>query len=85
MEIKYSKRFLKQLKKSPKKIQKTFIQRQDLFVQDTSHPILRNHSLSGRFKNFYSINITGDWRALYEKDGDEIVIFGLIGTHSQLY
>jgi len=85
MEIKYSKRFLKQFKKCPKKIQEAFIKKQNLFIRDTNHPRLRNHSLSGKFKNFYSINITGDWRALYQKDDNKIIIFVLIGTHSQLY
>ena len=85
MEIKYSKRFLKQLKKSPKKIQRAFIDRQDLLVEDKNHPVLRKHSLKGKFSGLYSINVSGGWRALYKDTGEEIVIFELIGTHSQLY
>ena len=34
---------------------------------------------------YWSINITGDVRAIYRQHGDTIIIFVLIGTHSQLY
>ena len=56
-----------------------------LFLQDATNPILRNHELKGKYKDYKSINVTGDVRALYKKNGDEIVIFAMIGTHSQLY
>jgi mRNA-degrading endonuclease YafQ of YafQ-DinJ toxin-antitoxin module len=41
--------------------------------------------LTGEYAGLYSINITGDIRALYEKIDDTYAIFGFIGTHSQLY
>lgn len=41
--------------------------------------------LTGEYAGLYSLNITGDIRALYEKIDDAYVIFGFIGTHSQLY
>lgn len=41
--------------------------------------------LTGEYAGLYSINITGDIRALYKKVGDTYAIFGFIGTHSQLY
>ena len=31
------------------------------------------------------MNVNGDLRALYVKQGDQIIIFALIGTHSSLY
>ena len=46
---------------------------------------LHLHMLTGEYAGLYSINITGDIRALYEKIDDTYVIFGFIGTHSQLY
>jgi len=40
-------------------------------------------------EGYRSINITGDWRALYTIKGDgkggEIAVFEILGTHSQLY
>ena len=85
MRITYSKKFSKQLKKSPKKIQKVFLERLELFIADPSNPLLRNHALSGNFIGRYSINLSGDWRLVYRKDGDEEITLLAIGTHSQLY
>jgi mRNA-degrading endonuclease YafQ of YafQ-DinJ toxin-antitoxin module len=37
---------------------------------------------------YRSINVTGDWRALYseqQQNGKEIIVFEMLGTHSQLY
>lgn len=85
MIVKYTPKFKKQYKKLPDKIQGQFDQRVKLFVINPSDTKLRNHPLKGNFAGYWSINISGDLRALYRKEGDEVVIFGLIGTHSQLY
>jgi len=45
---------------------------------------LRDHQLKGKYKQYRSINITGDYRALYLLRGDE-AIFDVVDTHSQLY
>jgi addiction module RelE/StbE family toxin len=85
MTIKYSKNFSKQFAKLPQKLKSRFIERQRLFVTDRYSPILRMHSLSGKYQGYYSIDITGDYRALFEIEGNTIIIFGFIGSHSQLY
>ncbi|MBI2103598.1 type II toxin-antitoxin system mRNA interferase toxin, RelE/StbE family [Candidatus Woesebacteria bacterium] len=84
MPIKFSKSFTKQYDKAPLEIRRAFDQRLKLFVQNSFHPILKNHLLRGSYKGFRSINITGDWRALYKESGD-FIIFSALGTHSQLY
>lgn len=86
MDIKFTKRFRKQLKKAPVKVQQALEERLDIFLDDTSHPLLNNHALHGEYSGLRSINITGDWRALFkEVDGGEIYFFVLFGTHSNLY
>ena len=57
----------------------------ELWQEQPNHPLLRLHRLEGKLSNFYSINITGDIRALYEVIGEAVVIYQFIGTHSQLY
>ncbi len=84
MEIKFSANFSKQYRKANKKIRKAFYQRLQLFKQDSHHPLLRNHSLVGGYRRYRSINITGDWRAIYLEEG-KLVIFEMLGKHSQLY
>jgi addiction module RelE/StbE family toxin len=88
MEIRLSANFSKQYHRASDKIKKSFYKRLQLFKQDSRNPLLRNHPLKGSLQGFKSINVTGDWRALYsqfeEKDGI-IIIFEMLGKHSQLY
>ena len=84
MRISYSKNFIKQSKKLTISQREKVRQRIRLFIKDPLHPSLRNHALKGKYKDYCSINITGDIRALYLKHKNEI-IFDTIGTHSQLY
>lgn len=84
MKIRFTNRFKKQYKKSSEKIQKEFDKKLKLFLHTPLHPLLNNHPLKGKLLGLRSINITGDWRAIYSVENDDI-IFELIGTHSQLY
>lgn len=83
-KVDFSTRFLKQHKKASIEIKRAWLKRFKLFNQNAFHPQLNNHQLSGRYKGFRSINITGDWRAIYSEYEDKI-IFEILGTHSQLY
>jgi addiction module RelE/StbE family toxin len=83
--IQYLPKFKKQYKKLPQKIQEQFDEKIALFAVDPTLPVLKVHPLKGNFKGYWSMNVNGDVRALYIMDGDSIIIFGLIGTHSQLY
>ena len=85
MQIDYSKNFLKQYAKLPKKLQIQTDKKLLLWQNNPSNPQLRDHALDGKYQGYRSINITGDVRALYTKTGNTIVIFGFIGSHSQLY
>ena len=89
MSIKYSATFKKQYKKSPKKIQEKVKVRISLFVQDPTNQLLNNHALTGKFQGYSSINISGDWRAIYsirlDLKSKQEYYFELVGTHSQLY
>jgi len=85
MTIRYLPKFKKQYKKLPKKMQDQFDEKIQLFVVDPTLPVLKVHPLKGNFAGYWSMNVNGDVRALYIIDGDSTVIFGLIGTHSQLY
>lgn len=85
MEIRFSKKFAKQYDKSPKKIRDIFVERLELFKKEPSQQLLNNHSLKGNLLGYRSINITGDWRALYKELPDDVIIFEMLGTHSQLY
>ena len=85
MKVKLSKNFQKQYRKAPRKIQKSVKSRIILFRNNPSDSLLNNHALVGKLKGYRSINITGDWRAIYREIGINIAYFVSLGTHSQLY
>ncbi|MEI9914401.1 MAG: type II toxin-antitoxin system mRNA interferase toxin, RelE/StbE family [Candidatus Saccharibacteria bacterium] len=84
MTIAYSKAFIKQAKKLSPELRKRLQARIVVFTVNPLDPILRNHSLKGKYKEYRSIDITGDVRALYLQKQEE-AIFDAVGTHSQLY
>jgi addiction module RelE/StbE family toxin len=85
MEPVLHKRFKKQFKKLPQKVQRRFFERVELFLKDRFHPLLNNHSVDSAYPGWRSINITGDYRALYEPTTEDAIVFMKIGTHSELY
>ena len=76
--------FLKDYRKLRATLRLKTDQRLVLFRKVPFHPLLNNHGLRGKYTGYRSINITGDYRAIYI-ERDNLVIFMLIGTHSELY
>lgn len=84
MIVSYSKNFIKSAKKLSPRTREQVTERIERFSINPFDPVLRNHMLKGKWKDYGSINITGDYRALYLTRGDG-VIFDHIGTNAQLY
>ena len=84
MEVKKKKNFKKKFRKLLPRVQEQFYERVDLFRQNKFDKILNNHSVDPTYPNCRSLNIGGDYRAIFE-DQREVVIFITIGTHSELY
>ncbi len=84
MRVVYKKDFVKQFKKLSLKTQMQFYDRLKLFFENQFDPRLHNHAVDNAFRGCYSINVTGDYRSIFQKEGD-MVIFLSIGTHSELY
>jgi addiction module RelE/StbE family toxin len=86
MRIGSSKKFDKMFKKAPEIVKKKFVERVMLLISNKNEPTLRRHKLSGKYQNYFSIDVTGDWRAIYtELENGDLLFFILFGTHSQLY
>jgi len=77
MKIVFHHWFRKRYKESPLKIRQKFDERLLLFEKDPGNPILNIHPLTGDRKDQWSMNITGDWRAIYIIKGG-ILLFSLI-------
>lgn len=85
MTIQYLPKFKKQYKKLPKKFQSQFDERLQLFLNDPIDPKLRVHPLKGKYAGYWSMSVNGDIRALYIIKDETLIIFALIGSHSELY
>lgn len=85
MKIELHRDFLKAYINQPKKIQKKFKEKRNLFIKDMFHPLLGNHSLSGEYKGCRSINVTGNIRAIFYVKSNGGVVFINMGSHSELY
>ena len=90
MNIVYTKAFLKQFKLRivpNKNLLKRYYERENIFLEDLNNPVLKNHSLKGEMKGFYSFSIAGDIRVIYKfMDNEKVLaIFIDIGSHNQVY
>jgi len=85
MTVRYHSRFLKVFEKLPPAIQEKFFARLSLLQREPFHPLLNNHSVDAAYPRWRSINVTGDYRALFEQVSDDTIVLMKMGTHSELY
>ncbi|MEK7610438.1 MAG: hypothetical protein AAB468_01680 [Patescibacteria group bacterium] len=86
MRVNYHRLFQKKFNKLTPKIKQALFLRLKSFFANKFDPILNNHGLHGRYPKFRSINITGDYRAIFtEQEGGKMVTFLDIDTHHKLY
>jgi len=85
MHISRGKRFDKQYKKLPLKIQKQFAIRLKLYIEEETHPVLHVHTLVGKYKGYQSFNVNADIRAVFVTKDTDTLYFSSIGSHSELY
>ncbi|MBU6231280.1 MAG: type II toxin-antitoxin system RelE/ParE family toxin [Patescibacteria group bacterium] len=74
----------KKLKKLSPRLREQFDERIALFLREPYHVILNNHSVERAYSGCRSINITGNYRAIYYKEKGSVLIVA-IGTHPELY
>ena len=84
MIFKSHKKFEKQFAKLPKPVRSKFLLRLQIFRENQSASVLNIHQLQGNKRPLLSMNVTGDYRALFLINKD-VVTFYEIGTHSELY
>jgi len=88
MTVRYDPAFLRQLKKLDVRVRKSFKEKLAIFIVDPFNPQLDNHTLRKKYPGYRSIDITVDYRALYQEkiEGDELIAYFVsIGTHTELY
>lgn len=88
MRVRLAPKLVTKLKKQDVRLRNSFKTAINLFSKDPYDPQLDNHELQREWEGFRSIDITSDWRAIYEyrQVGEEIVAyFVALGTHDELY
>lgn len=88
MRVKFSNEFISDLKKIKQKDKRLALRAEKqliLFKENPTHPSLRLHKLSGKFKNTWSISLTKSVRMVYILIANDIAYFVDIGTHDQVY
>lgn len=85
MVINYHRDFFKTSKKLTFAQKRKSLERLRVFGENQFDPALNNHALTGKYKGYRSINITGDLRALYREEGGDKVTFVKVDTYSNLY
>lgn len=76
--------FKKQFLKLRVEIQQAFDNRIRLLLTDSNHPLLNIHHLHGKWNGYWSVNVTGDVRAVFYVQ-TSIAVFVAIGRHCDLY
>jgi addiction module RelE/StbE family toxin len=88
MRARLSPEFIEKLKKVDARIRNSFYEKMETFEKSHLDPQLNNHALKDEYEGLRSINVTNDYRAIYEEvqEGDEMIAyFFLLGTHKELY
>jgi len=80
----FTKSYRKRIAHSPKLVAKTK-KRLTLFVQNSAHPLLDDHALSGKKLNVRAFSVTGDIRIVYLPLTHDHILLLDIGTHNQVY
>lgn len=88
MIVRFTNNFRLQYKNADVRIQNKTDECLRIFKRNPNDLQLKNHKLKREWVGYRSINITSDWRAIFEEFqlADEIVVyFVALGTHKQLY
>ena len=81
MIIRASSKFIRSYKKLPKRIQETAREKERIFRNNPFDHKLGTHKLHGKYKNYWSFTIEGQYRIMFTflESGD--VDFINVGTH----
>lgn len=80
MELLYTARFLRSLKKLPEEIQEEVVVALDVYDHDQKHPLLKVHKLSGKWKGYHAIAAGFRYRVILKVSKNETYCMD-VGTH----
>lgn len=87
VEIEYDRKFKKNFRKRiapSRNLRNRFEQRLKLFIKNPSHPLLKDHRLKDKMKEFRAFWITGNIGIVYKEFNETVLLYD-VGTHNQVY
>lgn len=87
LEIRYTNRFIKELKLSAKRgknVKKLRLIMEKLAKKETLACQYRDHNLVGQYKHRRECHVENDWLLIYKIEG-KIITFERTGTHTDLF
>lgn len=84
MKHEFHRQFTKELSRLSHSQAEHFYERLALLLLSPDHSLLSRHPIHGKYKGYWSIDISGNLRAVYSVH-DDVYSFIHIGTHHQLY
>lgn len=85
MKVAATKYFQKRYRALQPKVRAKVRERITVFEQNPFDPILDNHPLDGKYGGCRSIDITGNYRIIYELVAPDLAKLLAVGTHHELY
>jgi addiction module RelE/StbE family toxin len=81
MIIRVTSRFIKLYKKLPKSVKDKAKEKEKIFKINPFDPCLNIHKLHGKYKNYWSFTVVGQYRIMFSFAEQGIADFINIGTH----
>ena len=51
------------------------------YPEDMNLPGLKFHPLRGNYDGFYSVSVNGNWRVIFQFEGNDVILVDLVDYH----
>lgn len=82
MQIVYTKKFVSEFKKLPKKVKLLAIEKEKIFNKNPYEIELKTHKLTGKLKGNLAFSINYSYRIIFVLENKKEAWFLAVGTHS---
>ena len=82
MQIVYTKKFVSEFKKLPKKVRLLAIEKEKIFKKNPHEPELKTHKLTGKLKGNLAFSINYSYRIIFVLENKNEAWFLAVGTHN---
>ncbi|MDP3799886.1 MAG: type II toxin-antitoxin system mRNA interferase toxin, RelE/StbE family [bacterium] len=81
MVIRFSSRFRQAYKSLPRFVKEKALEKENIFRKDPFDSRLNTHKLHGKYKNYWSFTVVGQYRIMFTFNNKKFIDFVDVGTH----